>query len=275
MASMFRAASVAFFCVLSVAAAVAQPVTPSASTQGFHSRARLIDGGRQGEHWLAGVEITLDQGFKTYWRNPGDSGLPPRFDWSGSENVAGTEVRWPAPKRHEDAAGVAYVYGKKAVLPILVTPKDPAKPVKLVLALEYGVCKDICIPAHADLTLDLTGADSERKTIEAALAKVPQPQPLAAQAELSVLSITPLAQDKPAYAVTVRAPSGQTPALFAEGPDNWFFSVSHPAEGDRFTVTVEEKPKDASGPVPVRLTLVAGDKAIETEVSLDAPGQPR
>ena len=275
MASMFRAASVAFFCVLSFAAAVAQPVKPSASTQGFHSRARLIGGGQQGEHWLAGIEITLDQGFKTYWRTPGDSGLPPRFDWSGSENLASTDIRWPAPKRHVDAAGVAYVYGKQAVIPVLAKPKDPTKPIRLVLALEYGVCNDICIPAHANLTLDLTGAEAERKAIEAALAKVPLSQALGAQADLSILSITPLTQDKPAFTVTIRAPSGTKPALFPEGPENWFLSASHPADGDRFTVTVEEKPKDALGPIPLRLTLVAGDKAVETEVSLDAKGQPR
>jgi DsbC/DsbD-like thiol-disulfide interchange protein len=274
MASMFRAASVAFFCVLSFAA-VAQPVKPSASTQGFHSRARLIGGGQQGEHWLAGVEIALDPGFKTYWRTPGDSGLPPRFDWSGSENVASAEIRWPAPKRHEDAAGVAYVYGKQAVLPVVVKPKDPTRPIKVVLALEYGVCKDICIPARADLALDLTGAGSERKAVEEALARVPLSQPLGTQTDLSVVSITPLAQDKPAFAVTVRAPSGTKPALFPEGPENWFFSASHPADGDRFTVTVEEKPKDASGSVSLRLTLVAGDKAVETEVSLDGNGLPR
>jgi DsbC/DsbD-like thiol-disulfide interchange protein len=272
---MFRAASVAFFCILSFAAAVAQPVKPSASTQGFHSHARLIGGGEQGEHWLAGVEITLDPGFKTYWRTPGDSGLPPRFDWSGSENVATTEIRWPAPKRHEDAAGVAYVYGKQAVIPILVKPKDPTKPIRLVLALEYGVCNDICIPAHADLTLDLTAAATERRAIEAALAKVPLPQALGAQADLAVLAIAPLTGDKPAFAVTIRAPSGTKPALFPEGAENWFLSASHPADGDRFTVTVEEKPKDASAPTPLRLTLVAGDKAIETEVSLDASGPPR
>ncbi|MBF9195512.1 protein-disulfide reductase DsbD domain-containing protein [Microvirga terrestris] len=275
MVSMFRAASVAFFCVLSFAAAIAQPVKPSATTQGFHSRARLIGGGQQGEHWLAGVEITLDQGFKTYWRTPGDSGLPPRFDWSGSENVASTEIRWPAPKRHEDAAGVAYVYGKQAVIPILVKPKDPAKPVRLALALEYGVCKDICIPANADLSLDLNGADSERNAIEAALVKVPLPQALAAPADLSILSVAPLAGDKPAFTVTIRAPVGTKPALFPEGPENWFFSASHPVDGDHFILTVEEKPKDASGPVSLRLTLVAGDKAIETEVSLDASDLPR
>lgn len=275
MAFRFRAASVAIFLILSFAAVVAQPLKPSAATQGFHSRARLISGGEQGEHWLAGIEITLDQGFKTYWRTPGDSGLPPRFDWSGSENVASTEIRWPAPKRHEDAAGVAYVYGKKALLPVLVKAKDPAKPIKLVLALEYGICKDICIPAHADLTLDLTGAGSERKVIEAALAKVPLPQALGTLADLSVLSIAPLTQDKPAFSVTIRAPSDAKPALFAEGPENWYLSTSSPDDAGRFIVTVEEKPKDASGGIPLRLTLVAGGKAVETQISLDANGVPR
>ena len=244
-------------------------------SKGFHSRARLISGGTQGNHWLAGIEITLDPGFKTYWRNPGDSGLPPRFDWSGSENVAGAEVRFPAPYRHEDAAGVAYVYGKKVLLPVLVKAKDPGKPVKLVLSVEYGVCKDICIPARADLSLGLTDDGPGRSTIEAALAKVPVAQALGAQGDLSVLAVEPVKQDKPAYSVTIRAPSGAKPALFAEGPENWYLSTSLPDDANRFTVTVEEKPKDASGPVPLRLTLVAGGKSVETEVSLDASGPAR
>ncbi|WP_099508838.1 protein-disulfide reductase DsbD domain-containing protein [Microvirga ossetica] len=275
MAFMFRAASAAFFLILSLAPIAAQSLQPSASIQGFHSRARLISGGTQGNHWLAGIEITLDPGFKTYWRNPGDSGLPPRFDWSGSENVAGAEVRFPAPYRHEDAAGVAYVYGKKVLLPVLVKAKDPGKPVKLVLSVEYGVCKDICIPARADLSLGLTDDGPGRSTIEAALAKVPVAQALGAQGDLSVLAVEPVKQDKPAYTVTIRAPSGAKPALFAEGPENWYLSTSLPDDANRFTVTVEEKPKDASGPVPLRLTLVAGGKSVETEVSLDASGPAR
>lgn len=275
MAFMFRAASAAFFLILSLAPIAAQSLQPSASIQGFHSRARLISGGMQGNHWLAGIEITLDPGFKTYWRNPGDSGLPPRFDWSGSENVAGAEVRFPAPYRHEDAAGVAYVYGKKVLLPVLVKAKDPGKPVKLVLSVEYGVCKDICIPARADLSLGLTDDGPGRSMIEAALAKVPVAQALGAQGDLSVLAVEPVKQDKPAYSVTIRAPSGAKPALFAEGPENWYLSTSLPDDANRFTVTVEEKPKDASGPVPLRLTLVAGGKSVETEVSLDASGPAR
>ncbi len=275
MAFMLRAASVAIFLISSFTAIAAQPVKPPASAQGFHSRARLISGGQQGGAWLAGIEITLDQGFKTYWRNPGDSGLPPRFDWSGSENVAGTEIRYPAPYRHEDAAGVAYVYGKKVVLPVLVRPRDESKPVRLVLAAEYGVCKDICIPARAEMSLDLTAEGPDRDAIEAALAKVPRPQALGAQADLSILSVASLTRDKPALTVTVRAPDGAKPSLFAEGPENWYFSTSLPDDGNRFTVTIEDRPRDASGPVPLRLTLVAGAKSVETEVSLDGNGHPR
>jgi hypothetical protein len=98
---------------------------------------------------------------------------------------------------------------------------------------------------------------------------------LGAQADLSVLSVEPVVQDKPTFSVTVRAPEGAKPSLFAEGPENWYLSTSLPDDANRFTVVVEEKPKDASGPVPVRLTLVTGGKSIETEVSLDGNGQPR
>jgi DsbC/DsbD-like thiol-disulfide interchange protein len=227
-----------------------------------------------GESWLAGIEIDLDSGFKTYWRNPGDSGLPPRFDWAGSKNVAAVEIRWPAPSRHEDAAGIAHTYGRKVVLPVLVREAEAGKPVELALSIDYGICKDICIPAHAELSLSLPGRSHDRAAIEEALARVPRPQALGDGAELSVLSATAAPGDKPALAVTVRAPAGATPALFAEGPENWYLSTSRP-DGDRFTVTVEEKPKDASGPVSLLLTLVAGDRAVETQVSLDGGGPPR
>ncbi|NBJ11285.1 protein-disulfide reductase DsbD domain-containing protein [Microvirga arsenatis] len=275
MAFMLRAASAAIFLIVSLATAGAQALKPSASAQGFHSRARLIAGGEQGEAQLAGVEITLDPGFKTYWRTPGDSGLPPRFDWSGSENLASAEIRWPAPARHEDAAGVTYVYAKQVVLPVLVKAKDRSRPVKLALSLEYGVCKDICIPAHANLALDLSGAASSRGAIEAALAKVPVPQALGAQGPLSVLSVAPLSGGKPAFTATIRAPSGAKPALFAEGPEHWYLSTSAPDEAGRIAVTVEEKPKDASGRVPVVLTLVADGQAVETQIDLDGSGVPR
>jgi DsbC/DsbD-like thiol-disulfide interchange protein len=255
--------------------AAAGPGGASPWAQGFHSRARLIAGGEEGGRLLTGVEIALDKGFKTYWRNAGEAGLPPRFDWSGSANAGVIEVRWPAPALSRDAGGVAYGYHEKVILPVLVKPTDPGRPVKLKLTVEYGVCKDICIPAHAEMSLTLSGAADHRPVIEQALSLVPKPRPLAADGPLSILEVRPVAGDKPSLAVRVRAPDGSRPALFPEGPENWYLSSTPAPERDTFTVTVDERPKDAKGDVPLRFTLVAGDRAIETELRLDAGLSPR
>lgn len=253
----------------------AQTATSPSWVQGFHSRARLLSGGPRGDAWLGGVEIALDPGFKTYWRTPGDSGLPPRFDWSASDNVASVDVKWPPPSRQVDAGGTAYVYHDAVVLPALVKPADPAKPVTLRLTVDYGVCKDICIPAHAELTAAPEADAAQRAALEKALASLPRPQPLGAPGDLSILSVAPSGSDRPGLKVTVRAAEGTKPALFAEGPENWYFSTSEAGPDGAFAVVVEDKPRNASGPVPILLTLVAGERAVETQVMLDGSGQPR
>lgn len=250
--------------------------------QGFHSRVRLVAAGAEpgGHTRLAGIAIELDGGFKTYWRHPGESGLPPAFDWTGSENVAGTEVLWPAPSRFEDAAGISHGYKDRVVLPVRVTPADSAKPVRLSLRLEYGVCKDICIPASAALKLELGPQGSgDRAAIADALRRVPQPMPLGASGALSVVAVEPQAADgKAMIAATVRAPAGAT--LFVEAPESWYLAPGQlqPAQGrpeGRFPIEILERPRDAAGPLDLRLTLVAGDRAVETRATLDTGSLPR
>jgi DsbC/DsbD-like thiol-disulfide interchange protein len=113
------------------------------------------------------------------------------------------------------------------VFPVLVTPADPKAPVRLELALEYGVCKEICIPARAEIALDLTHDVLGEGLVRLALARVPTPQPLGAGGALAILAAEPLpaSGDKPRIAVTVRSPEGPGPMLFAEGPDAWFVST--------------------------------------------------
>ncbi|MBZ6076014.1 protein-disulfide reductase DsbD domain-containing protein [Microvirga puerhi] len=234
-----------------------------------------MSGGPQEQVWLAGVEIILDSGFKTYWRTPGDSGLPPRFDWSGSTNVATVEVKWPAPSRHDDATGVSYIYHDAVILPVVVTPVDRTKPVTLELSIDYGVCKDICIPAHADLVRSLDQDSVQRAALQKAIDHQPRPQPLDAPGEISILSVEPVAADKPSLKVRVRAPAGSAPDLFAEGPNNWYFSTSTIDAEGAFIVSIEEKPKEAADVVPLRLTLSTGEQAVETDVKLDGNGTPR
>jgi len=275
-----------------LAAALSAPVTASEQEAspwgaGLHSRVRLVGAGStDGGARLAGLVIRLDPGFKTYWRDPGESGLPPVFDWSGSSNLGGVQVLWPAPTRIEDIGGVSYGYADRVVLPLRVTPQRPGEPVGLALKLDYGVCKEICIPARAELALELTSA-GDNPEVSAALARVPEAKPLGAAGELSVLAVEPTrVEGKPMIAVAVRAPAEAQPQLFVEAPEPWFLAPAGavtPAAGSgappgamgSFLIEIAERPKEASGPLALRLTLVAGDRAVETAASLDSDRLPR
>ncbi len=135
---------------------VAVLAATSAWSEDFsHSQARLLHGEFTDGMWSAGVEIDLADGWKTYWRMPGEAGIAPLFDWSGSHNVAEIELRWPAPRRYHDASGETIGYAERVIFPITVRPENPEQPVNLALQLDYAVCKDICIPARVELSLVL------------------------------------------------------------------------------------------------------------------------
>jgi DsbC/DsbD-like thiol-disulfide interchange protein len=251
----------------------------------LHGRARLLDGGRDPRGRLAGVEIALDPGFKTYWREPGESGLPPVLDWSGSDNLARATVAWPVPHRAEDAGGVAYAYEGGTVLPVTVEAADPEKPVSLRLALEYGICKDICIPAKADLRLDLPPqpAGAPTPALAAALARVPRATAVGEAPDglgVAGVALRPGADGHAVVAVSVRAPQGSAPALFVEAPAGFFLlppaAPAREGEAMVFAVPVLEAPPKRPARLDLTLTLAAGDgRAVETRASLDTADWPR
>jgi len=168
---------------LSTAAAWSDP-GPVASDwlEGFNNKARLVAGRatRDREPGLyAGVDVAMPDGWKTYWRSPGDAGgVPPDFDWQGSDNLAAATVLYPAPHRLHDKAGDVVGYKNGGVLfPVLVKPKDPGKPVTLHGKVSYGVCKDICIPAEAELQLVIPPDVGTSDALTDVLAHVPGTQP--------------------------------------------------------------------------------------------------
>src|SRR5215813_14250428 len=169
--------------VLAGAAGAQSQARAQASTwfELLNARARLIGGApavRGATSYLAGVEIALDEGWKTYWRMPGDAGVPPNFDWSGSSNVAAVTVLYPAPRRMSEPAADTVGYKHEVLFPVEVVPKDASQPVRLALAVEFGVCREICIPAEARLSLALTPAQmasTPSPAMLAALEKVPRP----------------------------------------------------------------------------------------------------
>src|SRR5215208_298959 len=142
-----------------------------------HSAVRLLAGSRSGTVLLGGVAIQLQPGWKTYWRTPGDSGVPPRFDFSKSDNVEAVTVLWPAPMKFDDGAGgFSLGYKQKVVLPLRIVAKNADKPVTLRADINYAVCDKLCIPVEASSELNFASvASTEDGTLSAALDTVPKP----------------------------------------------------------------------------------------------------
>jgi DsbC/DsbD-like thiol-disulfide interchange protein len=159
-------------------AAVSSPWVASTNSQ-----ARLISGTVEIDGkptLLAGVQMRMDPGWKTYWKNPGDSGVPPGFNWSGSKNLKSAEVLYPAPQRFADGSGTAIGYSQEVVFPVRITPEREGEPVELKLAFDYGLCMDLCIPNETSLSLTMpagaTEDPGEALLLADVLARVPKPE---------------------------------------------------------------------------------------------------
>jgi DsbC/DsbD-like thiol-disulfide interchange protein len=124
----------------------------------------------EGGTHMAALDLVLAPGWKTYWRSPGDAGIPPQFDWSGSENVKSVRIHWPAPQVFETNGMRSIGYHDRLILPLEVTAIDPGQPVRLSVAMDLGVCDDICLPASFAVTGDLAPPGAPDAGISAALA---------------------------------------------------------------------------------------------------------
>ncbi len=237
---------------------------------GKHTAARLIAGATSER---AGVEIRLMPGWKTYWRYPGDSGIPPRFDFSGSQNVKSVTVRYPAPQRLTDESGTTIGYKHGVVFPLDVVKDDAAKPATLRVKLDYGVCSKICEPADSagELTLDGPGAFADRVTANDDT--VPKPATLGGKGEFGISAAR---REGITVVVDVAVPAGANADLFAEGPSpDWALPVpTRLAEAvpgvQRFSFDLDGLPPGAKPDgATLLLTAVAGDQAIEVPFRLD------
>jgi DsbC/DsbD-like thiol-disulfide interchange protein len=239
---------------------------PAPNSPATKARARLIaSGGLEAGAYGAGVEIALSGQALTYWRNPGDAGVPPRFDFSGSRNLASVEVRYPAPERHDEGGAEAFGWRKGVIFPVTLRPVDPARPVILDLQLEYAACEEICVPSDAHLRFEFapkaaSGAQAGRIALWDA--RVPKPAPASAFA-IARERAAPL----PTWRVTP-AQSGPDDDLFAEGPEGWFFETRR--RDGHFTLAAVDRPASAGAQVEVRLTYRTASGATELQTRLDA-----
>ncbi len=189
-----------------------------------HSTVALLHGAENGGRWQAGLQIKLPGNWKTYWKVPGDAGIPPDFDWSGSENLHAVEVFWPTPRRYRDQAGESIGYKHDVVFPITVTPSKVAQPVHLRLKLFYAACDDICVPGQAELAIQLSnrgGRPSDIALIDEFVAKVPMPTHQRLKVHQASLAADGV---KPSLEVSVSGVEpGEDADIFVSGPELAYF----------------------------------------------------
>jgi DsbC/DsbD-like thiol-disulfide interchange protein len=241
-----------------------------------HSAVRLLAGSRSGAVLLGGIAIQLQPGWHTYWRNPGDSGVPPRIDFGKSENIEAVTILWPAPMKFADGAGgVSLGYQKQVVLPLRIVAKNADKPVTLRADINYAVCEKLCIPVEASTELAFTSvASTEDSALSAALDTVPKPATIGDPNPLTIRDVK--REGKNSVLVDVAAPDAKDVSLFVEGPTpDWALPVpkllEHGPPGvKRFAFDLDGLPPGADPDgAALKLTLVGGEKAYEFNVNLN------
>jgi DsbC/DsbD-like thiol-disulfide interchange protein len=242
-----------------------------------HSAVRLLAGSRSGSVLLGGIAFQLQPGWKTYWRTPGDSGVPPRFDFSKSENIDAVTILWPAPSKFDDGAGGRSLgYHDQVVLPLRIVAKNADKPVTLRASINYAVCEKLCIPVEADAELPFTSvASTEDNMLFTALDAVPKP---ANVGDPNPLTIRDVKRDgKSTVLVDVVAPDDVKQVnLFVEGPTpDWGLPVPQPVEHSppgvkRFSFQLDGLPPGTNPDgAALKFTLVGGERSYEFNINLD------
>lgn len=137
-------------------------------------RLDVLDGGlTKNGTYLGAIRLTLADGWKTYWRAPGEAGIPPQFNWKGSRNVGELSITWPTPHVFDQNGLRSIGYKGQLVLPVEIKPAKPGQPVRLKGEMDFGVCKDVCVPGNLEFDHTLDPNAGRNPAIAAALAQRP------------------------------------------------------------------------------------------------------
>jgi len=271
---MFRVASLL---VLLVIGSLPAGAATGDWVEGSKARVRLLVSGVDARGQLqAGLEIQLEPEWSTYWRSPGDAGIPPVLDFSASRNAGAVDVAFPPPLRHDDGMTVTNVYEGDVILPLTATLADPRAPGELAVKMDIGVCQEVCIPDHfeAALAFDPTATDADAAgLLKAALALLPKaPAP-------GAFAVDRVARDggtdkRPAFTIAATLPDPGNALVFVEGPVDWYADVPSLVSSDGshgvYRVTFDRlTAKTPLAGAKLRVTIESAGQAMEQWVGLD------
>ena len=204
--------------------------------------------------------IDLLPGWKTYWRDPGEAGVPPSLKTGGSSNAGDAVLHFPPPVRFADADSTSTGYKQPVSLAITLPVADPARGVSLKASVFLGVCKETCIPVQAEFELE-TNPDAGITETDVAMAFAALPEPAFAGFRLTAARL-----DGEDLVVAADLPEGTGEAeLFVAGENGWYLDTPKPETGadgkPRFRIPVIERPAKPAGG-EIFYTLVFGTRAV-------------
>jgi suppressor for copper-sensitivity B len=233
-----------------------------------------------------GLHFRLAEGWKIYWRSPGEAGYPPQIDWTGSTNVKDITIAWPAPTRFSIFGIETLGYKDEVVLPLTLTPAMPGEAIRLRAVIDYLTCDELCVPARVELALDLPRGPADPAAsaglIGRYLARVPSRKANADPKIVSMELVDTGTQTVLKVAAIADRPFAEAGLdLYVEGPDSAVFGKPRlrlDAERRSALLRVPVSAAFPGDPVPdlvgasLVLTLVDGERAVETRLPV-APGK--
>ena len=237
-----------------------------------HAVVEVLPGWRQpdGTH-MAALRITLDEGWKTYWRAPGEAGIPPQFDWDGSENLGAVDFHWPLPERIVSDGVTSLGYLHELILPIEVTAADPAADIAIEGRLAFGICEHVCMPLDAQVSAVLPAAASaEDPRIAGALAARADTEAEAAVAS-AACAVEPIADGLRVHARIEMPEIGADEYLIIEPADRsvWVSEAMVTREGNTLSAEADLVPPQAKpfdlDPAELRITVLAQGRGVDIQ----------
>jgi DsbC/DsbD-like thiol-disulfide interchange protein len=217
---------------------------------------------------MAALRFELAPGWKTYWRAPGESGIPPQFDWTGSSNIAGAKIHWPTPTVFVENGLRTIGYKNELILPVEFTPVDRSKPMAVAADVALGVCQDICLPVSISVARDLDQAPNQSGVIKSALADRPVSATAGHLSDLSC-AVEPIS-DGLRVTATMSAPNFGTDGIAVmelPDPDIWVSEATVKHVGSQVVATVDMVPPTAApfalDRSDIRITLLSSAQAVD------------
>lgn len=242
--------------------------------QSFVEPSFLI-GALEGGVRQAGLALDVEPGWKTYWRSPGEAGVPPSFDWSRSANLERVEIGWPLPEVF-DSFGLRTVgYSGEVVLPLSLVPHDPAQPIELRLDVTLGVCRDICVfeETGIEATVPPSGRGPDAARIAAAKARI-TPAGSEAGVTQAVCRVAGTGEDRDFSASVEFDQPLDDPHVALEGPaESWFHNTTTRHQGNRMEIaSTLSLPSDSAWVDRSALRITVLDEALAADIQGCAGG---